>query len=291
METARSEGTVYGATTGVGANKDVDVDEEQGEHPRAHGLRLLRSHAASLGPVEDEPTTRAALVLRLNQLLAGARVGRGRGVSPAVLDALADAVETGALPTLHRFGGIGTSDLAPLAELGLTLVGERPWRTGSVPPVALGAADALPLISSHALTLATASLALVRLRQLLVAGLGISALSFLALRGNPQAWSPAVHAARPHARQPEVAAALHALVEGGPEPTRLQDPFALRTHRRCSPPRSRPRTCWRTCCSWRPRRPGRTRSSRARGSSTTASSTRRRWPRPWTRCAPPPTAS
>ncbi|GAB3465172.1 aromatic amino acid lyase [Kineococcus endophyticus] len=229
METARSEGTVYGATTGVGANKDVDVDEEQGEHPRAHGLRLLRSHAASLGPVEDEPTTRAALVLRLNQLLAGARVGAGAGLSPAVLDALADAVETGALPTLHRFGGIGTSDLAPLAELGLTLVGERPWRTGSVPPVALGAADALPLISSHALTLATASLALVRLRQLLVSGLGISALSFLALRGNPQAWAPSVHAARPHARQPEVAAALHALVEGGPEPTRLQDPFALRT--------------------------------------------------------------
>ncbi|PRY11782.1 aromatic amino acid lyase [Kineococcus rhizosphaerae] len=229
MDAARGAGAVYGATTGVGANKDVEVDEEQEEHPRAHGLRLLRSHAASLGPVEDEPTTRAALVVRLNQLLAGAHAGLGAGVSAPVLGALADAVETGALPTLHRFGGIGTSDLAPLAELGLTLVGERPWRSGSVPPAPLGAADALPLISSHALTLATASLALVRLRQLLLAGLGISALSFLALRGNPQAWAPRVHAARPHPRQPEVAAALHALVDGGPRAARLQDPFALRT--------------------------------------------------------------
>ncbi|MEZ0166338.1 aromatic amino acid lyase [Kineococcus sp. LSe6-4] len=229
MERARATGAVYGATTGVGANKDVDVEEEQDGHPRAHGLRLLRSHAASLGPVEDGPTTRAALVVRLNQLLAGAHAGVGAGLSPAVLGALADAVETGALPTLHRFGSIGISDLAPLAELGLTLVGERPWAVGAVPPVALGAADALPLISSHALTLATASLALHRLRQLLLAGLGITALSFLALRGTPQAWAPAVHAARPHPRQPEVAATLHALVEGGPDPVRVQDPFALRT--------------------------------------------------------------
>lgn len=113
-------------------------------------MRLLRSHAASLGPVEDAPTTRAALAVRLNQLLAGAHAGLGAGLSAPVLGALAEAVETDAQPTLHRFGGIGTSDLAPLAELGLTLVGERPWRAGSVPPVPLGPADALPLISSHA---------------------------------------------------------------------------------------------------------------------------------------------
>lgn len=123
MDAARGAGAVYGATTGVGANKDVEVDEEQGEHPRAHGLRLLRSHAASLGPVEDAPTTRAALAVRLNQLLAGAHAGLGAGLSAPVLGALAEAVETDAQPTLHRFGGIGTSDLAPLAELGLTLVG------------------------------------------------------------------------------------------------------------------------------------------------------------------------
>ncbi|MBB2900030.1 histidine ammonia-lyase [Kineococcus radiotolerans] len=229
MGAARERGAVYGATTGVGANKDVEVDDEQHEHPQAHGLRLLRSHAASLGPVEDEATTRAALVVRLNQLLAGAHAGLGAGISPPVLRALAEAVESGALPTLHRFGGIGTSDLAPLAELGLTLVGERPWRRGAVAPVPLGAADALPLISSHALTLATASLALCRLRQLLLAGTGISALSFLALRGNPQAWAPPVHAARAHPAQTGLAATLHALVAGGPEPARLQDPFALRT--------------------------------------------------------------
>jgi histidine ammonia-lyase len=183
MGAARERGAVYGATTGVGANKDVEVEEEQAEHPRAHGLRLLRSHAASLGPVEDEATTRAALLIRLNQLLAGAHAQLGAGISPPVLGALADAVES----------------------------------------------DALPLISSHALTLATASLALARLRQLLAAGVGISALSFLALRGNPEAWASPVHAARAHPGQRGVAATLSALVADGPEPVRLQDPFALRT--------------------------------------------------------------
>ena len=229
MRDARRHGAVYGATTGVGANRHVHVEDEQGEHPTAHGLRLLRSHAASLGPVEDDATTRAALVVRLNQLLAGVHAGIGAGISPPLLGALADAVEGGALPTVHRFGGIGTSDLASLAEVGLTLVGERPWRRGHVAPVPLDVADALPLISSNAVTLATTALALVQVRDLLLAGAGVGALSFLALRGNREAWAAPVHASRAHPAQREVAAALDALVAGGPEASRLQDPFGLRT--------------------------------------------------------------
>ncbi|MGI4893968.1 MAG: aromatic amino acid lyase [Janthinobacterium lividum] len=229
MGAAREHGSVYGATTGVGANRHVHVEEEQDEHPQAHGLRLLRSHAASLGPVEDDPTTRAALVIRLNQLLAGVPAGTGAGISPGLLSALGAAVEGGVLATLHRFGGIGTSDLAALAELGLTLVGERPWRCGHVAPAVLDVADALPLISSNAVTLATASLALVQMRDVLRSSLAVGALSFLALRGNREAWADSVHAARAHPAQREVAAVLDALVTGGPQPARLQDPFGLRT--------------------------------------------------------------
>ncbi len=68
------------------------------------------------------------------------------------------AVATGAVPDLHRLGSIGTGDLVPLAQLGLTLVGERPWRSGAVAPVAtVDDGDALPFMSSNALTLATAA--------------------------------------------------------------------------------------------------------------------------------------
>ena len=37
---------VYGRTTGVGANRDVQVDAEEA---RAHSVRLLRSHAGGMG--------------------------------------------------------------------------------------------------------------------------------------------------------------------------------------------------------------------------------------------------
>ncbi|NIZ93800.1 aromatic amino acid lyase, partial [Kineococcus rubinsiae] len=248
MLAARERGDVYGATTGVGGNRHVRVDltAEPGpqEHPAAgegepaedagarHGLRLLRSHAASTGPVLDAATARAALAVRLNQLLAGGRSAGGAGVSPPVVAALARAVETGAVPTLHVFGGIGTADLAQMAELGLTLVGERPWAqpgTGrGVHPVELGPADALPLMSSGAVTLATAALAAREVHTLLRASLAVGALSFLALRGNPQAFAEAVHTTRAHHDQPEVAAQLRRLVQGSGTPVRLQDPFGLR---------------------------------------------------------------
>ena len=69
---------------------------------------------------------------------------------------LGAAIAGGAVPDLHRFGSIGTGDLVPLAELGLTLVGERSWRSGGAPVAPLDDGDALPFMSSNALTLATA---------------------------------------------------------------------------------------------------------------------------------------
>jgi len=122
---ARARGAVYGANTGVGANRHERTDSaDEG----SHGLRLLRSHCAGAGPVEDDLTARATMVTRLNQILAG-----GSGISGRVAAALLAALRDGAVPTLHSWGAIGTADLAALAELGLTLAGERPWRSGHGP--------------------------------------------------------------------------------------------------------------------------------------------------------------
>ncbi|MEU7830837.1 aromatic amino acid lyase [Nonomuraea sp. NPDC049129] len=62
-------GPVYGQSTGVGANKDVAVEEG--------GLDLLRSHAGGAGPLVAPEQAKAMLVVRLHQLLAG-----GSGVDP-----------------------------------------------------------------------------------------------------------------------------------------------------------------------------------------------------------------
>ncbi len=214
-------GPVYGQTTGVGANRAVVVPRADAD---GHALRLLRSHAGGFGVVEDDDVARAAVLVRLNQLLAG-----GSGVAPPVVEALAAAVAGRAVPTLHRCGSIGTGDLSALAELALTLAGERPWRTGSVPSVHLGRTDGLALISSNAVTIGVAALTAYDLRVLLDAAHVVAALSFAALRGSAEAYAEAVHRGHGDAGQVAVAATMRRLLADHDTPAaRIQDPFALR---------------------------------------------------------------
>src|SRR3954453_3000688 len=130
LRTAGRSGAVYGLTTGVGALRNVPTDITPGDGT-SHALRLGPSPATGYGETYNEPTARAAMAIRLHQITSGRS-----GVSGGLAASLGAAVATGAVPDLHRFGSIGTGDLVPLAELALTLVGERPWRTGTVPAAA-----------------------------------------------------------------------------------------------------------------------------------------------------------
>lgn len=223
VQTVTATRPVYGRTTGVGANRQEEVG---GEDARGHGLRLLRSHAGGVGPLVPADHVRAALVIRLNQLAAG-----GSGVHPGVLDALELAIQRGALPSVHRFGAIGTGDLTALAEIGLTVAGERPWAEGELPPVPLGTGDALTFMSSNAVTLGEAVLACAELKLLLRASHAVAALSFMALGGSAEAYAAVVHEARPHPGQVRCATEMRRLLGIDQAPVagrRIQDPFGLR---------------------------------------------------------------
>ena len=213
---------VYGQTTGVGANR---VEVVAADTP-GHGLRLLRSHASGTGALEPQERVRAAMVVRLNQLAAG-----GSGVAPALLDALAAALSGGAVPAIHRLGSIGTGDLCALAELALTLCGDRAWLAGGGAPVPLTGTDALAFISSNAATIGEAVLAHQDLTGLLTAAEVVAGLSFLALGGAYEAYAAPVHRARAHPGQVLVAQRLRTLLglsTRTPPGRRLQDPFSLR---------------------------------------------------------------
>jgi len=214
---------IYGRTTGVGANRDLTVDEDAGPE---HGRRLLRSHAGGTGGPMPGRQVRAMLLIRLNQLAAG-----GSGAHPRLLDAMASALTSGAVPLVHKSGSIGTGDLTALAETALTLAGERPWATGSQPPVALDTSDALAFMSSNAATLADAVLASRELDTLLRASHAVAALSYVVMGGSPEAYATPVHEARPHPGQVRCAAELRRLLgmAGVPQPgRRIQDPYGLR---------------------------------------------------------------
>ncbi|MEV4256087.1 aromatic amino acid lyase, partial [Spirillospora sp. NPDC049652] len=225
---------VYGRTTGVGANRAVEVEWEDAD---AHGLRLMRSHAAGAGPLLRPEVVRAMLVVRANQIAAG-----GSGVDPGVLAALADALNLNVLPPVPVYGAIGTGDLTALASTALCLIGERSWLDGGAdgggsaspdaglargPHFALDSADALAFMSSNAATLGEAALALTDLRTGLDASVMVAALSLLAVRGAREPYAPAVHRAQPV--QAGVAAAVRSLLAYEHEtPARIQDPYGYR---------------------------------------------------------------
>ncbi|HEY9409039.1 MAG TPA: aromatic amino acid ammonia-lyase [Jiangellaceae bacterium] len=223
MNEVAAQQPVYGRTTGVGANKsDVVRSEALG----GHGTRLLRSHVVGVGELLSDEHVRALLMIRANQLA----VGRS-GAHPRLLKGLIDAVNSGALPAVHRVGSIGTGDLTALAEVGLTLAGERPWRTNAAPVVPFDEGDALAFMSSNAATLAEAAMATVELRQLLRASHAVAALSHVAMSGSPEAYVAQVHSTRSHRGQVECAAEMERLLglHHARTPGRsIQDPYGLR---------------------------------------------------------------
>lgn len=221
-----ASGRVYGRSTGVGANRNEAVPSEAAAD---HGLRLLRSHAGAIGDPLPEREVRAMLAVRANQLLAG-----GAGLRPTVVTALCEALEAGAYPVVNEFGSVGTGDIAALAQVGLALAGEHPWLGAGEAPEAqpLDNNDALALISSNALTLGQAALALDELRRLVSATQVVAALSLLAMDGSFEAYAEPVHAARPHPGSQAVAARSRYLLGAPERPTpplgRIQDPYGLR---------------------------------------------------------------
>ncbi|MDH2416287.1 aromatic amino acid lyase [Nocardioides sp. CER19] len=221
LEAAAAVQAVYGLTTGVGALRDVEVDDRASQ-----GLRLLRSHAAAFGPELSDEETRATMLVRLHQLAAGST-----GVTPALAESLERAVVAGAIPLLRGHGSVGTGDLTVLAQLALALAGEGEWRGTGRPPasVRVRSSEALPFISSNAMTAALGALAQVDLAGLLRASERVAALSFLALRGSPEAYDARVFARRADPHAAAAADRMTALVRGAAPPARVQDPFALRT--------------------------------------------------------------
>jgi histidine ammonia-lyase len=217
-EVARTR-PVYGRSTGVGANRDQVLPE-----PDSQALRLLRSHATSSGELRSPERVRAMLAIRLNQLAAD-----GNGISPGVLDALAEMIAADALPPVREGGSVGTADLAALATTALVLCGERASETPVTATTEFGPGDALTFMSSNAAVLADAALAVADIDRLARATVVVTAMAFAAVHGNAEAFSEAVEVATPFPGSQQVCRTMRALIDPAATPSRIQDPFGLRT--------------------------------------------------------------
>src|SRR5438477_3252672 len=107
----------YAITTGVGKLSDVRIPAEQ---IRELQVNLVRSHAVGVGEPLSLFETRAMMLLRANSLSKGYS-----GVRSAVIDTICEMLNRGVTPMVPSQGSVGASgDLAPLAHLALTLIGE-----------------------------------------------------------------------------------------------------------------------------------------------------------------------
>ncbi len=118
VEAALESGTaVYGVTTGFGRLENVRIAAADAAQLQ---VNLLRSHAVGSGlPLADE-------VVRGMLLLLASSLRRGHsGVRAELVELLLALLERGVTPVIPSKGSVGSSgDLAPLAHLGLVLIGE-----------------------------------------------------------------------------------------------------------------------------------------------------------------------
>ena len=218
---ASSREPVYGVSTGFGALAGTRVAPLR--QPELQ-LALIRSHAAGVGPAVDNEVVRATMLLRARTLSMGMS-----GVRPLLADALIAMLNAGVTPVVPRYGSVGCSgDLAPLAHIGLALVGEgdvvdeggtqRPaghaLKSAKLKPVKLETKEGLALINGTDGMLGMLCLACADAERLFRTADVTAAMSAESLLGTDRAFQPHLHEVRPHTGQVASAANLARLMKG-----------------------------------------------------------------------------
>src|SRR5258707_8989269 len=230
----------YAVTTGVGQLSDVRIDATQN---RELQVNLVRSHAVGVGEPLSERETRAMMLLRANSLAKGLS-----GVRGAIIDMLCEMLNQGVHPVIPSQGSVGASgDLAPLAHLALTLIGEgeavfqggrmsgaEALKQAGLQPLVLEAKETISLINGTQAMLAVGTLSLLASETLAETADVLGAMCVDALRGTDVAFDERIHSARPHAGQMKVAARLRRLIAGSEireshkDCGRVQDAYSMR---------------------------------------------------------------
>src|SRR5438874_6245785 len=240
-EIVARDAVVYGVTTGFGKLSDVRIARSE---LRQLQLNLVRSHACGIGNPLSQAEVRAMMMLRANVLALGFS-----GVRVEVIDLLCEMLNRRVCPIVPEKGSVGASgDLAPLAHLALSLIGEgealfegqriasaEALRRVDLTPLQLEAKEGLALLNGTQAMHAVGGLALLRAQRLArLADVG-GAMSLEALKGTPAAFDLRLQNARPHPGQKAVAEHLLSLMEGSEirhshltDDPRVQDAYSLR---------------------------------------------------------------
>ena len=241
VERAIAQGEVsYGINTGFGAFANRVIPAAK---TRKLQLNLIRSHACGTGDPLPPHIVRRMLLLKATALAAGYS-----GARPVMADMLLALLNADVLPVVPSQGSVGASgDLAPLAHIGLALIGEGEATRGderlegdAVPaaagfePLSPQAKEGLALLNGTQLSLALALEGLFLAERLLDASIVAGALTVEGLAGSHAPFDARIHEASGLPGQQKVAARLRSLltdseiVRSHEHCERVQDPYAVR---------------------------------------------------------------
>ena len=212
---------IYGVNTGFGKLASVRIGAtDLGTLQR----NLVLSHSAGFG----EPL--APEIVRFIIALKCLSLGRGAsGVRPVVVERLQQLVEAGVTPVVPEKGSVGASgDLAPLAHVAATLIGEgdafyrgermaagSALQRAGLEPLVLEAKEGLALLNGTQVSTGLALAALFDSWRLAINSLVTTALSLDAAMGSTAPFREEIHTLRGHRG----------------DDSRVQDPYCLR----CAP--------------------------------------------------------
>lgn len=232
---------VYGVTTGFGKLSDIAIPPHRLAELQ---VNLVRSHACGVGPLLSEAEVRAMMLLRANVIAKGFS-----GARPELVDLLLSMLNAGLYPPVPEQGSVGASgDLAPLAHLALSLIGEGilhqgdnsgpaadMLRANGLEPVTLGPKEGITLINGTQAHTAIAALLTYDANVLWRTAHVAASMSLEALMGTPVAFDPRIQDARgQHGQKASAALMLDLLADSAIREShrtgdrRVQDAYGLR---------------------------------------------------------------
>lgn len=222
---------LYGINTGFGKFHDVDIPENDLINLQKN---LIRSHSSGVGEPFSAAHVRSMMVVRANSLSRGYS-----GIRPMVVESILSALNSKLHPYVPTMGSVGASgDLAPLAHIALSLMGEGKFlgsnsenvlQKAGITPLSLREKEGVAFINGTSTISGLLSYELYRAYRLLEAAMVSAAMSFTSMKGNQKAFQDWVVGARKQPGQSKVASILRSILDGsGYSAANLQDSYSLR---------------------------------------------------------------
>ncbi|MDP3705203.1 MAG: histidine ammonia-lyase [Legionellaceae bacterium] len=232
--------TIYGINTGFGLLANTKIAKHE---LKTLQKRIILSHAAGVGEHLDEDMVKLIILLKINSLAQGYS-----GVSQSLVNQLIAIYNANICPIIPEQGSVGASgDLAPLAHLSLTLIGEGEvyFRGQRIPakealasahlkPIVLVEKEGLALINGTQVSTAIAIMGLLKMQRNFAIASIAGALSLEAAAGSIKPFSALIAQAKRNKGQLLFSKLMEDLVQGSAILTshahcdRVQDPYSLR---------------------------------------------------------------